>query len=76
LSDEFLGTNAQTYMLTTTGSFIGATDVPLVGHEALRDTMVDFMLDGLGGLIVGTIGYFDLKHGKKSFSSEALEQAE
>ncbi|MEG1418010.1 MAG: hypothetical protein RSC55_05205 [Oscillospiraceae bacterium] len=76
LSDEFLGTNAQTYMLTTTGSFIGAPDVPLVGHEALRDTMVDFMLDGLGGLIVGTIGYFDLKHGKKSFSSEALEQAE
>ena len=37
-------------MQTTTGSFIGPDDVPLVGHEALRDTMTDFMLDGLGAV--------------------------
>lgn len=75
LSDEFLGTNAQTYMLTTTGSFTGAADIPLMGHEALRDTMNDFMLDGLGGLIVSTIGYFDLKRGKSNFSAERFQTA-
>lgn len=76
LSDDWLGTNAQTFMATTTGSYIGPGDVPLMGHEALRDTMNDFMLDGLGGLIVSVIGYFDLKRGKKSLASERLEAVE
>ena len=72
LCDEWFGTNSQTFLETTTGSLVTDEDVPLVGHEALRDTMSDFMLDGLGGLIVSTIGYFDLKRGKKSFASEKL----
>ena len=73
LSDEFLGTNAQTFMQTTTGSFIGPDDVPLVGHEALRDTMTDFMLDGLGGLIISVLGYLELKKGKKGFSTDKMK---
>ncbi|MEG1742922.1 MAG: hypothetical protein RR246_02015 [Clostridia bacterium] len=73
LSDEWMHTNAQTYMATTTGSFTSPTDVPLMGHEALRDTMMDFILDGVGGLVVSIIGYFDLKHGTKRFTASELE---
>ena len=54
LCDEWFGTNSQTFLETTTGSLVTDEDVPLVGHEALRDTMSDFMLDGLGGLIVSS----------------------
>lgn len=76
LCDEFLGTNAQTFLETSTGSFVGANDIPLVGHEALRDTMYDFMLDGVGGLIIAVIGYFDIKRGKKNVFAERFEAAD
>jgi len=74
LTDEWFNLNSQTYMETTTGTVVMPEDIPLVGHEALRDTMSDFMLDGLGGLIVCIIGYFNLKHNKKSFSDECLDK--
>jgi hypothetical protein len=34
--------------------------------------MTDIILNGAGGLVVCSIGYFDIKHGKKSFSEEIL----
>ena len=39
-------------METTSGSIYTDQDIPLVGHEALRDTMTDLTLDFIGGLIV------------------------
>lgn len=75
LSDEWFGLNAQTYMVT--GSSFGSPDGEmLVGHEALRDTMEDFMLDGLGGLIVSVIGYINLKKGKSGFADAELQKVE
>lgn len=73
LSDEWFGLNAQTYMVT--GSSFGSPDGEmLVGHEALRDTMEDFMLDGVGGLIVSIIGYINLKKGKPGFADAELKK--
>lgn len=46
--DSIFGTNTQQYMQTTTGSLTSEEDIPLVGHEALNDTMKDLILD-LGG---------------------------
>jgi len=73
LCDDWFGLNAQTYMVTGSSFASGEEAVMLVGHEALRDTMEDFMLDGLGGLIVSIIGYIDLKKGKSSFASSRLD---
>lgn len=72
--DEFFGTNMQTYLKTTSSSFPKDDDVPLVGHEALDDTMTDIILNATGGIIVCSIGYFDIKHNKKGFSSDKLER--
>jgi hypothetical protein len=72
--DEFFGTNMQTYLETTSSSFPRSTDIPLVGHEALKDTMTDIMLNGAGGILVCTIGYLDIKKGKNGFSKERLER--
>jgi hypothetical protein len=70
--DDAFGTNMQTYLETTSSSFPHKGDKALVGHEALKDTMTDIILNGAGGLVVCSIGYFDIKHGKKSFSEEIL----
>lgn len=50
--DDLFGTNTQQFMQTTSGSIYTEADIPLVGHEALRDTMTDLTLDFIGGLIV------------------------
>lgn len=72
--DEFLGTNMQTYLETTSSSFPKDTDVPLVGHIALKDTMTDILLNAAGGILVCSVGYFDIKHQKKGFSQEKFEK--
>lgn len=74
LIDDIFGSNMQQFMQTTEGTLVGAGDVPLQGHEALRDTMKDLML-GLGGaIIIAVVGYFELKRGKKGISQMELEQ--
>lgn len=73
ICDDIFGTNAQTYMQTTTGSFVTETDIPYVGHKALEDTMNDFMLDAIGGLIISIIGYFDIKRGKNNIFAGRFE---
>jgi uncharacterized membrane protein YjdF len=50
--DAFCGTNTQQFMATTTASITSADDIPLCGHEALRDTMSDMILNLLGSLLV------------------------
>jgi len=56
LSDAILHTNMQ--------KFITAEGVTLTGHEALTDTMHDFMIDAAGALIASAAGYFSLRSGK------------
>lgn len=60
--DEFLGTNMQQFL---TGRGTLDQGEPLVGHEALRDTMKDLALDLVGSLIPAIIGYFELRKKKK-----------
>ena len=50
--DAFFGTNTQQFMATTTSSLPLPDDVPLSGHDALRDTMTDLILDLVGSLLV------------------------
>ena len=47
--------------------------MPLEGHEALRDTMEDLMLDFAGSLIISVIGYFDLKKQRKGIAALTLD---
>lgn len=67
LADEWFGMNSQQYMKTTGGSQISEKDVPLVGHEALRDTMEDLLLD-LGGAMVVVV--FEYGTVKRKFSGK------
>ncbi len=60
--DHLMGTNTQQFMLTTTGSIITPEDIPLCGHDALKDSMIDLILDFIGGLIVALYGFW--KHDK------------
>lgn|SRR5574344_905026 len=70
--DDFFGTNMQTYLKTTSSSFPNQKETPLIGHAALEDTMTDIMLNGAGGIVVCSIGYFDIKHHKNGFGNEKL----
>ena len=74
LCDEWFGLNAQTYMVS--GSSYSKDGIMLVGHEALRDTMEDFMLDGIGSLIISVIGYINLKRGKPGFVNAELQKVD
>ena len=56
-----MGTNTQQFMATTTSSLFTEEDVPLAGHEALRDTMTDLTLDFFGSLIVALFTLFTHK---------------
>lgn len=58
--DDIFHTNTQQFMQTTSGSLITDDDIPLQGHEALRDTMTDLILDFLGGLIIAV--YVLIRH--------------
>ena len=60
--DSFFGTNTQQFMATTTSSLPLPDDVPLSGHEALRDTMTDLILDLVGSLLVSI--YVFLRYNK------------
>lgn len=55
--DSLAGTNSQQFMASTTGSIILPTDIPLKGHEALRDTMTDLILDFAGAAVVAVVGF-------------------
>ncbi len=57
LVDDIFGTNNQQYMKSTRGTLYGKEDEPLLGHEALNDTMKDLILDLAGASIVGVVEY-------------------
>lgn len=57
LADDVFKTNNQQYMKTTRGTLYKTSDEPLVGHEALADTMKDLMLDLAGATAVATISF-------------------
>lgn len=55
-ADSLFGTNMQKYKLQN--------GTELVGREALKDTMEDLLVDGIGAFIASTIGYISLKYKK------------
>ena len=55
--DDIFHTNNQQNMKSTRSTLYDKDDVPLVGHEALADTMKDLMLDLGGAVVVATIEY-------------------
>lgn len=59
LYDELCGVNSQQFMATTRGTYYTDADIPLMGHDALRDTMKDIALDLLGGLFVALNVFFE-----------------
>ena len=63
--DDLFGTSTQTYLESTTGSIGGKDAVPLVGHEALKDTMWD--------VIVAIFGFLQLKQEKKGLVTASFE---
>ena len=70
ITDGLFGLNSQQY-LTTPGTFDNA--VPLDGHEALRDTMDDLMLDFAGSFLISVIGFFDLKKQRRGIADLTLD---
>ena len=68
--DGWFGLNSQQF-LESSGTFDAST--PLVGHEALKDTMYDLMLDLAGGAIISIAGYFDMRHIRQRFTGLSLE---
>lgn len=64
-ADGLFGLNSQQYMKTTSGTIVGKDDIPLVGHEALTDTIKDLVLDTGGAIVVATCGYIDKKRKMK-----------
>lgn len=58
ITDDLFGLNSQQYLVGS-GTF-DATE-PLLGHEALRDTMSDLMLDLGGAFSIALFGFFYLE---------------
>ena len=54
--DGLLGLNMQKFLLED--------GTPLIGREALKDTMQDFIVDCIGAFIMSLFGYISLKHKK------------
>lgn len=54
--DGLLGLNMQKFALEN--------GIPLIGRMALKDTMKDLIVDGLGALVMSTVGYISLKYRK------------
>ncbi len=54
--DGLLGLNMQ--------KFMDANGVAMVGREALRDTMEDLMVDGIGAFAASLVGFISLKYNK------------
>lgn len=55
-ADGLLGTDMQKYKLQS--------GIDLIGREALRDTMEDLIVDGIGAFVASSIGYISLKYKK------------
>ena len=70
LVDDIFGTNNQQYMKSTRGNLYGKEDEPLLGHEALNDTMKDLMLDLAGASIVGMAEYLKEDRRKNKVKKE------
>lgn len=70
LVDDIFGTNNQQYMKSTRGTLYDVEDEPLLGHEALNDTMKDLMLDLAGATAVGTIAYLKEDYRKRKVKKE------
>lgn len=58
--DGIMGFNMQKYLEVSDG-----VSTPLVGHEALVDTMKDIIIDAIGAVAASVIGYIGLKQNKK-----------
>jgi len=71
--DDIFGTSTQTYLESTAGSVGGENAVPLVGHEALKDTMWDLILDTAGAVLVAIFGFLQLKREKKGIVTAKFE---
>lgn len=71
--DDLFHTNTQQFMQTTSGSIYTDEDIPLQGHEALRDTMTDLTLDFLGGLIIAV--YVLIRHTQLTSKYSKLEHS-
>lgn len=56
--DDLFGLNSQQYMQTTQGTVVSEEDIPLVGHDALTDTIKDLALDTAGAIIVAGSAYY------------------
>ena len=56
-ADGLFGTDMQKYKLQSSG-------MDLQGREALRDTMEDLIVDGIGAFLASSIGYISLKYKK------------
>ena len=70
LVDDMFHTNNQQYMESTRATLYNDEDTPLMGHEALNDTMKDLMLDLAGAVAVATIGCQKLEKKKKEGSTQ------
>ena len=57
--DGLLGLNMQ--------KFVTAEGVTLIGHEALRDTMKDIIVDALAALLISVMGYARMKADRSSY---------
>jgi len=67
--DDLFHVNNQQFMASTRSTLYDDKDIPLVGHEALNDTMKDLILDLGGAIVVASIGYFHLEHKQKKTKS-------
>lgn len=64
--DGLLGLNMQKFMLEN--------KEPLIGREALVDTMKDLIVDGLGAMLMCLIGYFSIVNKKGWMNDFTLEK--
>ena len=63
--DGIFHTNAQQYMASTKGTLVSKNDIPLKGHEALKDTMKDLMVNFVGAAFFCSICYISLTRQNK-----------
>ena len=70
ITDGLFGLNSQQFL--TTGGTFDASE-PLVGREALKDTMEDLILDFMGSTTIAIIGFFEMRKQKKGIADLYLE---
>lgn len=68
-ADGLVKSNMQRYKTVDTGAL-------LIGREALKDTMKDFILNTSGSLIVSWLLYFDIKRGSTYVSQMYIKRIE